>query len=146
MRHLLAGCYAFPAHHQSAIFLLEPGQGPLGLEPWYDDFNRSAPMLLGLPDALRNLRTDPTLAELLAHGLHIIPFIRREPLQAFPGVVGMAGAHPDGIQQREDLRLFIAIGRREAPRQGYAIARREAIAHINTQKVELTRNIQIIEL
>ena len=41
-----AGRQALAADHQAAILLLEPGKGPLGLEPWYDLFDRSATVFL----------------------------------------------------------------------------------------------------
>ena len=84
-------------------------------------------MFLGLPDALRDLRVDPALAELLAYSLRIRPFSRRKHFQPFPWAAGMARTHPDGIQQREDLRPFIAIGRGGAVRQGHAIPRRQTM-------------------
>jgi hypothetical protein len=74
---------ALPADHQAAILLLEPGKGALGLKPGHDFFDRSAPVFLGLPDPLRKLRPNPTLAQGLAQGFRIIPFIRRENLQPF---------------------------------------------------------------
>jgi hypothetical protein len=49
-----------PADDQAAILLLEPGKCPLGLEPWHHFFDRSTPIFLGLPDALGDLRPDPT--------------------------------------------------------------------------------------
>src|SRR5215510_13323166 len=64
---------AFPPDYQTAILLLKPGKGPLRLEPWDDFFDRSSPVFLALPDPLRQLSTDPTLAQGLAQGFRIIP-------------------------------------------------------------------------
>lgn len=123
-----ASCKAFPAHHQAAILLLEPGKGPLRLEPWHRYVERSAPMFLGLPDALRDLRADPALTELLAQGWRITACIRREHLGAFPWASGMACAPMDGVQERQDLRAFIPMGGRDALGQGHAITRRQTMA------------------
>jgi hypothetical protein len=55
-----------PAHDKAAVFLLEPGEGVLGLESRHCDLQRSAAGLGGLPDLFRQLRTDAASAELLA--------------------------------------------------------------------------------
>src|SRR5262249_32607889 len=82
-KRLKAGRNALPADHQAAILLLEPGKGALGLKPWYHFFDRSAAIVLRLPDPLRDLRPDPTLAQYLPQGFRIIAFIRCDDLEAF---------------------------------------------------------------
>src|ERR1700746_1375140 len=76
---------ALPADDQATVFLLKPGKGPLGLEPRDDLLDRPAPVFLGLPDALRDLCSDPSLPELLAQRLRIISFIRGDDVQPFAG-------------------------------------------------------------
>jgi len=53
---------ALPPDHQTTIFLLKPGKCPLGLKPRDHVLDRPAPVFLGLPDALWELRSDTTLA------------------------------------------------------------------------------------
>ena len=62
-KRVKAGRNTLPADHQATIFLLEPGKGALGLKPWHHFFDRSATVLLGLPDPLRDLRPDSPLAQ-----------------------------------------------------------------------------------
>jgi hypothetical protein len=120
-----ASCTAFPAHHEAAIRRLEPGKGPLRLEPWPRDGDRAAPRFRGLPDVLRDLRSDPALTELLAQGLRLLALIRREPRGAFPRASGMACAPMDGVPERPDWRAFSSMGWREALGQGPASTRRQ---------------------
>jgi hypothetical protein len=87
---LEAGGDALPADDQATVLLLPPGKGPLRLEPWDHLFDRAATMLLGLPDALRALRPDPALPEVLPEPFGIIPFIRRDDAQPFAGTASMA--------------------------------------------------------
>src|SRR5512145_2783450 len=68
-----AGGNMLPPDHQATIFLLEPSKGALGLEPRHDFFDRSSPVLLRLPDALRERRPAPSLPELLPQRFGIIP-------------------------------------------------------------------------
>src|SRR5919205_554217 len=75
---------ALPANYQATILLLEPGKGPLGLEPRDDLLDRPATVFLGLPDPLRELCPDPPFPELLPERLGIIPFIRCDHLETFP--------------------------------------------------------------
>jgi hypothetical protein len=89
---------ALPADDQATVFLLKPGKGPLRLEPWDDLFDRSATMFIGLPDALRDLRSDPALPEVLAERFGILPFIRRDDAQPFAGTASVACADLDRIQ------------------------------------------------
>jgi hypothetical protein len=52
---------ALPSHHQTMVFLLEPGKRPLSLEPWDHVFDRSPTVFLGFPDAFWALGSDPPL-------------------------------------------------------------------------------------
>ena len=57
--------HMLPPDDQTAILFLEPGEGALGLEAGHHFCDRTAPVFLGLPDALGDLRPDATLPELL---------------------------------------------------------------------------------
>jgi len=54
---------ALPADHQATVFLLEPGKRALSLEARDNFLDRSAAIFLGLPDPLRDLCSNPTLAQ-----------------------------------------------------------------------------------
>src|SRR5215471_21024412 len=95
---------ALPTDDQAAIFLLEPGKRALRLKAWHHLFDRSAPGFLRLPDPLGYLGADPPLPELLPEGFGIIPFIRRDDLEAFARPAPFARAHLDRIKQRQHLR------------------------------------------
>jgi len=118
---------ALPTDHQAAILLLEPGKGALRLKAWDCLFDRSPPGLFRLPDALRDLRPDTPLPELLPQRLRILPFICRNPFETFAGATAFARAHLDRIEQRHSLRPLIPIGRRDAIRQGHAAPLGEAV-------------------
>ena len=60
-----AGDQALPPDHQTTIFLLKPGKGPLGLEPWHHLFDRSATSFLRLPNTFRDLGPNAPFPELL---------------------------------------------------------------------------------
>src|SRR6185503_12990436 len=110
---------ALPPHDQTTIFLLEPGKCPLGLEPRHHLFDGSATVFLRLPDPLGYLGSDTTLAKLLPEGFGIIPFIRRDDLEAFARAATFPRADLDRIEQRHSLSALISIGRRDAVRQGH---------------------------
>jgi hypothetical protein len=88
----------FPPDDQPAVFLLEPGKRPLGLEAWHLLFDWSITGFLRLPDPFRHLPSDATAPELLAEGFGIIPFIRCEDLEAFPRSARFARMDLDGIE------------------------------------------------
>src|SRR6266436_4713695 len=48
-KRLEAGGNTLPTHHQAAIFLLEPGKRPLGLESGHHFFDRLAPVVYFYP-------------------------------------------------------------------------------------------------
>src|ERR671928_1045353 len=118
---------ALPTDYQAAILLLEPGKRALRLKARHHLFDRSAPVLLGLPDPLRDLRADPALPELLPQRLRIIAFIGRNDFEAFAGATPFACAELDGIKQRQHLCPLVRIGRRGAVGQGHAAALRETV-------------------
>ena len=60
-KRLKAGRQTLPPDDQAAVFLLEPGKGPLGLKAWDHVLDRPAPIFLGLPDPFRELRPDTAL-------------------------------------------------------------------------------------
>ena len=105
---------ALPADDQAPVFLLKPGQGPLGLEPWHHLCDGPPPIFLGLPDALRDLGPDPLLPELLAPRFRIIAFLRGDDAQPFAGAAPFARADLDGSQPRQHLGSLVPIGRRGA--------------------------------
>src|SRR5215510_9153470 len=72
-----------PPDDQAAILFLEPGEGALGLEAGHHCVDRTAPVFLGLPHALRDLRPDATLPELLTQGFRIVPFISGDDVETF---------------------------------------------------------------
>jgi hypothetical protein len=118
---------ALPPHHQTTILLLKPGEGPLGLQPRDHFLDRPAPVFLGLPDPLRDLRSDTPLASLLPKRFGIIASIRRDDLQGFPGAAPFTGPPLDRIQAREHLRPFVPSGRGGPVRQGHPVALGEAV-------------------
>ena len=126
-KRLKAGRNPLPADHQPAGFLLKPGKGALGLEPWHPFFDRSAPVFLRLPDPLGYLGANPSLPELLPEGFGIIPFIRRDDLEAFAWTAPFPGADLDRLKQRQHVRPLVSVGRRGPVRQGHAAAIREAV-------------------
>jgi hypothetical protein len=69
----------------SSVCRLEAGQRPLGWEARGHLFERSAPMILGLPDTLRHLRSNTTLASYLPQRFGIILLIGGNDLQTFAG-------------------------------------------------------------
>jgi len=89
---------ALPADDQATVFLLKPGKGPLGLEPWNRLCDGPTTIFLGLPDALRDLCPDPPLPELLAQRFRIIAFIRGDHFQTFAGTAPCARADLDRIK------------------------------------------------
>lgn len=93
-----AGGNALPPDHQATILLLEPRKSPLGLEPRDNLLDRSAPIFLGLPHPLRELRPDPPFPELLPERFGSIAFIGRDDLQAFAGTAAAARADLDCIK------------------------------------------------
>ena len=99
----------FPADDQPAVFCLEPGKRPLGLEAWHRLFDRAPTVFLGLLDPLRHLPSPATAPEVLAEGLGIIPCIRGQDLETFPRSARCARTDLDGIQQGNDVRPLIAI-------------------------------------
>src|ERR687886_2813371 len=118
---------ALPADDQATVFLLKPGKGPLGLEPWNHLCDGPTPIFLGLPDALRALGPDPPLPELLAQRFRIIAFIRGDDAQPFAGTAPFARADLDGIKQRQHLRPLVPIGWRGAVGQRHAAALGQAV-------------------
>src|SRR5215471_4752568 len=84
-KRVKAGRNALPADHQAAILLLEPGKGALGLKSWHHLFDRSAALLLRLPDPLRELCPNTALPYHLTEHFGIIAFICRDDLETFPG-------------------------------------------------------------
>src|SRR5690349_17971506 len=118
---------ALPADDQATVFLLKPGKGPLSLEPWHHLCDGPTTIFLGLPDALRDLRSDPSLPELLAQRFRIIPFIRGDDAQPFAGTAPFARADLDRIKQRQHLCPLVPIGRRSAVGQGHAAALGQAV-------------------
>src|SRR6266851_4651663 len=118
---------ALPADHQAAILLLEPGKGALSLKSWDGFFDRSAPVLFRLPDALRDLRPNTPLPELLPQRFRLIAFICCDDLETFAGATPFARVHLDGIEQRHHLGPLIPLGRRDTVRQGHPAPLGEAV-------------------
>src|SRR5262244_3475180 len=118
---------ALPADDQASVFLLKPGKGPLGLEPWHHLCDGPTTMFLGLPNALRDLGSEPSLPELLAQRFRIIAFIRGDDAQPFAGTAPFARADLDRIKQRQHLCPLVPIGWRGAVGQGHAAALRETV-------------------
>ena len=94
-----AGRKTLPADHQAAILLLEPGKRPLGLEPGHRLFDGSASGVLGLPDALGDLRPNATLPEPLPQGFRIIAFVGGQNFETFTRAASCTRAHLDRIEQ-----------------------------------------------
>src|SRR4030095_6998109 len=118
---------ALPADDQAPVFLLKPGKGPLGLEPWHHLCDGPTPIFLGLPDALRDLGPAPPLPELLAPRLRILAFLRGDDAPPFAGAAPVACADLAGLKPRQHLGSLVPMGRRGAVGQGHATALRETV-------------------
>jgi hypothetical protein len=73
-----AGRETLPAHDQTAVLLLKPGKGPLGLETRHLDLDGAAARFLDFPNSLRNLRSDAPFTEVPAEVFRI-PAVQTEP-------------------------------------------------------------------
>jgi hypothetical protein len=100
----------FPAHNQSAIFALEPGKRPLGLEAWDSLFVGTPTWLIGGPHLFGNLGVDPASAEALAKIFGVVSSIRRQHFEPFARSAPCTGADMEGVQQREDLGALVPNG------------------------------------
>src|SRR6516165_6953525 len=118
---------ALPADDQAPVFLLKPGHGPLGLEPWHHLCAGPPPIFLGLPDALRDLGPAPPLPELLAPRFRLIACLRGDDAPPVAGAAPLARADLDGIKQRQHVGPLVPLGRRGAVGQGHATALRETV-------------------
>jgi hypothetical protein len=116
-----------PTHHQTTVFLLEPGKRPLCLEPRGHFFDGSPTVFLRLPDPLRELCPDPALPYRLTECFRSIPFIRHEDLEAFAGATPLACVDLDVIKQRQHLGTLIPVGRRGPVRSRHTAPVREAV-------------------
>src|SRR6516162_753404 len=94
---------ALPADDQAPVFLLKPGKGPLGLEPWHHLCDGPTPIFLGLPDALRHLGPDTPLPELLAQRFRIIAFSLADDEQPGAWAASWGRAELYSIQPRQPL-------------------------------------------
>jgi hypothetical protein len=120
-KRVKASRHALPADPQAAGLLLEPGQGARGLQPGHAFFDRSAPVLLRLPDPLRDLCPDTALPQGLPQRFGLLPLLRRDDLETFPGAPPFARAALDCLEPRPPLGPRIPVGRRGAVRQGPAV-------------------------
>ena len=102
-KRLKAGRNALPTDSQAAILLLEPGKGALSLKSRDHFLDRSAPVFLRLPDALRAVRPDTTLPQLLPERLRIILFLRRDHFETLAGATSFARVHLDRLEPRHHL-------------------------------------------
>src|SRR6266705_2367674 len=118
---------ALPADHQAAILLLEPGTGALGLASWDDFFAWSTPVVLRLPDPLRDLRPDTPLPELLPQRLRLIALFRRHDLEPCARTTPCAGADCHGLKHRHHWCPLVPLGRCGAVGQGHAAPLRETV-------------------
>ena len=126
-KRLKACGHALPADHQAAILLLEPGTCALGLASWDDFFDWSAPVVLRLPDPLRDLRPDIPLPELLPQRFRLIALLRRHALEPFARTTPFAGADLHGLKPRHHLGPLVSLGRWGAVGQGHAAPLRETV-------------------
>src|SRR6516164_6687005 len=94
---------ALPADDQAPVFLLKPGNGPLGWEPWHHLCAGPPPIFLGLPDALRDLGPAPPLPELLAPRFRRIACLRGDDAPPVAGAAPLARAALDGITHRQHV-------------------------------------------
>src|SRR5262249_30175617 len=111
---------ALPADDQAPVFLLKPGKGPLGLEPWHHLCDGPPPIFLGLPDALRDLGPAPPLPELLAPRFRILAFLRGDDAPPVAGAAPFARAALDGSKRRQPLGPLAPPGPRRAAGPGPA--------------------------
>src|SRR5215831_6167326 len=110
-KRLKARRNALPAYDQAAVLLLAPSNRPLGLEPWDALLDWATTMLLRLPAPLGHLGAHPALSELLPQGFGIIPFIRRDDLEALAWPTALARAECDRIEQGQHLSPLVPVGR-----------------------------------
>src|SRR6516162_3303040 len=127
-KRLTACGKALPTDHQAAILLLEPGKGALRLTAWDNLCDRSPPVRFRFPDALRDLRPDTPLPQLLSQRCRLIPFLRRHHFETFAGAPALARVPLDRLEPRSHLGTLSALGRRDAVRPGHAMPLGEAVA------------------
>src|SRR5262249_40631620 len=118
---------ALPADDQAPVFLLKPGNGPLGWEPWHHLCAGPPPIFLGLPDALRALGPAPPLPELLAPRFRLIACLRGDDAPPVAGAAPLARAALDGIKRRQHVGPLVPLGRRGAVGQGQGTALPEPV-------------------
>ena len=122
-----AGGDTLPPDHKATLLLLEPGTCPLGLEPRHHFFERSAPRVLRLPDALWALRPAPALPELLPQRCGLIPCSGRDALEALAGATPLASADRHGSKPRPHWCPLVPMGRWGPVGQGQPAPRGEAV-------------------
>jgi hypothetical protein len=104
----------FPADHQTAVLVLEPGKRPLGLVARDLLFDRPSSRLAAFPDAFGDLGANPASAEAPSEVFGIIALIRCQHLEAFARSALFPCADVQGIQQRDHLGPLVPVGGRGA--------------------------------
>jgi hypothetical protein len=122
-----AGGKTLPPHDQAPVLPLEPGKRPLNCVARDVLFDRAAARRFGLPSAFGHLGSDPTAAEATPEVFGIIPVICRDALEPCARSAPCAGAHGEGVRQRDDLGALLAIRGRGPRGQGPACPVSEAV-------------------
>src|SRR5919108_384406 len=85
-----AGGETLPAHDQSPVLPLEPGERPLNLVARDVLFDRASARLFGFPDAFGHLGSDTTCAEAMTEVFGIIALIRGQAFGPFARAAPLA--------------------------------------------------------
>jgi hypothetical protein len=118
----------FPAHDQAAVFALDPGKRPFGLEARDGVLDRMPVQLCGLPHPCEKLGADPASATALAKIFGIISFSRRHHFDPLARSAPFTRADAEGVRQREDLGALVPIGWGRACGQRHTSGIHEAMA------------------
>ena len=100
--------------NEQSFVVVEPGEGAL------DDPTNAAEAGAVLGLATRDLRFDPTRAELTAVLVMVVAAVGDHTVGAPSWPAGLATHGGDGVQQRHELGDVVSVGGRHRPRQGQA--------------------------
>ena len=108
-----AGGEALPPHDHAPVLPVAPGKRPRTWGARAVLVDRASAPLVGFPAAWGHLGAEPTCAEATTAVLGLIPLLRRDDLEPFARSALLAGAHVEGVQQRDGRGSRIAMrGRR----------------------------------
>jgi hypothetical protein len=119
---------ALPADDQATILLRQPSQCPLRLAARDASCDRSATVLLGLPDPRGPLCPDTAPPELLPPPFGSLPLLRCADLETLTGACPLARAHLDRGKAGEPVHPLVPVRQRGPLRSGHAVPSGAAVA------------------